>query len=70
MLSDLEIAQAAKLKPITEIAEKCGLLREELGLHTDFEAKVKLEVSQRLAGRPNGLTAVSPPLHPCRCNQY
>jgi methylenetetrahydrofolate dehydrogenase (NADP+)/methenyltetrahydrofolate cyclohydrolase/formyltetrahydrofolate synthetase/formate--tetrahydrofolate ligase len=64
MLSDLEIAQAATLKPITEIAEKAGLRREELELHTDFEAKVKLEVSQRLQGRPNGkyidVTAITP----------
>ena len=45
--SDLDIAQAAKMKPITEIAEAIGLRRDELELYGDYKAKVKLEALDR-----------------------
>ncbi len=38
MKSDLDIAQAAELKPITEIAEAAGIQRDELELYGDFKA--------------------------------
>ncbi|MBM4043071.1 MAG: formate--tetrahydrofolate ligase, partial [Planctomycetes bacterium] len=64
MLSDIEIAQAAKLKPIVEIAEKAGIRREELELYGDFKAKVKLSISDRLKERKDGkyidVTAITP----------
>jgi formyltetrahydrofolate synthetase len=64
MLSDIEIAQAAKLKPIVETAEKAGIRRDELELYGDFKAKVKLNISDRLKGRPDGkyidVTAITP----------
>jgi len=64
MLSDLEIAQKARLKPITEIARKAGILEKELELYGNYKAKVKLEISDRLKGRPNGkyidVTAITP----------
>ncbi len=64
MPSDLDIAQAATLKPITEIAEAAGIRREELELYGDFKAKVKLEISDRLTDRPDGkyidVTAITP----------
>jgi len=64
VLSDLEIAQRAKLRPIEEVAKDAGLLREELELYGDYKAKVKLECLQRLAERPNGkyidVTAITP----------
>ena len=64
MLTDLEIAQQAKLKPIWEIAEAYGIQRSELELHGDYKAKVKLEILERLKGRPNGkyvdVTAITP----------
>lgn len=62
--SDLEIAQAATLKPITQIAEEIGLLPDELLLYGPYKAKVKLSVLERLADRPNGkyvdVTAITP----------
>ena len=62
--SDLEIAQAATLKPISQIAEEIGLLPEELLLYGPYKAKVKLSVLERLADRPNGkyvdVTAITP----------
>ena len=62
--SDLEIAQAATLKPILEIAEQVGLLHEELVPYGWQKAKVRLDVLERLKERPNGkyvdVTAITP----------
>ena len=64
MLSDLEIAQAAKLKPIEEVAKDAGILREELELYGDYKAKVKLDILDRLKDAPTGkyidVTAITP----------
>ena len=64
MLSDLEIAQQAKLRKIEEVAAGIGIERDELELHGDYKAKVKLEALDRLAGRPDGkyidVTAITP----------
>jgi len=62
--SDLEIAQAATPKPIMEIADKVGLLHEELVPYGWLKAKVSLSVLERLKDRPNGkyidVTAITP----------
>jgi len=62
--SDLEIAQAAQLKPIGQLAEELGLLPEELELHGPYKAKVKLSVLDRLKDAPIGkyidVTAITP----------
>jgi methylenetetrahydrofolate dehydrogenase (NADP+)/methenyltetrahydrofolate cyclohydrolase/formyltetrahydrofolate synthetase len=62
--SDIEIAQEAELKPITKIAEEVGLLPEELELHGNYKAKVRLEVLDRLRDVPDGkyidVTAITP----------
>jgi formate--tetrahydrofolate ligase len=64
LLSDLEIAQQAQLRKIEEIAAEAGIERDELELYGDYKAKVKLEVLERLADRPNGkyidVTAITP----------
>ena len=64
MLSDIEIAQKAEIRPISEIAEKCGILPEELELYGSYKAKVKLEILKRLQSRPQGkyidVTAITP----------
>jgi formyltetrahydrofolate synthetase len=62
--SSLEIAQAAKLRPITEIAAAAGLESGELDLYGTYKAKVSLSVLDRLADRPEGklvcVTAITP----------
>jgi methylenetetrahydrofolate dehydrogenase (NADP+)/methenyltetrahydrofolate cyclohydrolase/formyltetrahydrofolate synthetase len=62
--SDIEIAQAGKLKPILQIAEELGIKPEELELYGPYKAKVKLEILERLKNRPNGkyidVTAITP----------
>ena len=52
--SDLEIAQAAEIQPIMDIAEKVGLLKEELVPYGWQKAKVQLSVLERLKDKPNG----------------
>jgi len=62
--SDIEIAQAGKLKPILQLAEEIGLRPNELELYGPYKAKVHLEVRDRLARRKNGkyidVTAITP----------
>ena len=64
MKSDIEIAQAAKMKPIIEIAESIGLNEDDLELYGRYKAKVKLEVLERLKDKPNAryvdVTAITP----------
>jgi len=62
--SDIEIAQAGKLKPILQIAQELGIKESELELFGPYKAKVKLEILDRLAKRKNGkyidVTAITP----------
>jgi methylenetetrahydrofolate dehydrogenase (NADP+) / methenyltetrahydrofolate cyclohydrolase / formyltetrahydrofolate synthetase len=62
--ADIDIAQAAELKPILQVAEEAGILPEELELYGPYKAKVKLEIFKRLEGRPDGkyvdVTAITP----------
>mgnify|MGYP001054895845 FL=1 len=62
--SDIEIAQAADIKLITQVAEEVGLLPSELELHGEYKAKVRLEVLERLKDVPDGkyvdVTAITP----------
>jgi formate--tetrahydrofolate ligase len=64
MLSDLDIAQRAKLKPIAEIAASLGIEEDELELYGRHKAKVALALMKRLGGRPDGkyvdVTAITP----------
>lgn len=64
MKTDLEIAQEAKMLPITEIAKNIGLEEDEIELYGKHKAKVDLSVLDRLKDRPNGkyidVTAVTP----------
>jgi len=64
MLSDLAIAQAAKLKPILEIAESLGLQVSDLEPYGWYKAKVHLDVEERLKDKPNAkyidVTAITP----------
>ncbi len=62
--ADIDIAQAADLKPIAQVAEETGLLPEELEFYGPYKAKIKLDVLKRLQDRPQGkyidVTAITP----------
>ncbi|HVH51997.1 MAG TPA: formate--tetrahydrofolate ligase [Gaiellaceae bacterium] len=64
MPSSLEIAQAAELRPIADIAADAGLEPDEVDLYGRYKAKVSLSVLDRLAGRPDAklvtVTAITP----------
>ncbi|GAH25625.1 unnamed protein product, partial [marine sediment metagenome] len=64
MLSDLEIAQRTKMKPIVEIAEELGLKEDEIELYGKYTAKISLDVLERLKEKPSGkfitVTAITP----------
>lgn len=62
--SDLEIARAASLAPLTDIAAQMGLPADLLEMHGDEVAKIRLEAVERLADRPKAkyvvVTAITP----------
>ena len=62
MLSDIVIAQAAKMLPIAKVAEKLGLTDEDLIPYGRYKAKInhKLIHSDRPDGKLILMTAISP----------
>ena len=62
--SDIEIAQAAVLDPIREVAESVGLSEDDLDYYGKYKAKVHLDVLNKLKDRPQGkyidVTAITP----------
>src|SRR5690349_12019310 len=59
--SDIEIAQAAKLRPITDVAAEIGLGPDDLDLYGKYKAKVALELTNRPAkGKLVIVTAINP----------
>ena len=64
MLTDVKIAQSAKMKPISEIAKKVGLEDDDLELYGKYKAKIALEAINRLENNPDGklilVTAINP----------
>ena len=63
-LSDIEIAQAAKMQRITQVAEKLGIPEDQLVPYGHYKAKVSLEYVDSLAKKKDGklilVTAISP----------
>jgi len=63
-LSDIEIAQQAKIERINKIAAKLGIPESHLEPYGHYKAKVSLEFVDSLKGKPNGklilVTAISP----------
>ncbi len=64
MATDLEIARAATLKPIQEIAAKAGIPADALEPYGKVKAKVGLDFIEAQRGRPDGalvlVTGISP----------
>lgn len=64
MLSDIEIAQSAELKPIAEIANQLGISADELEFYGKYKAKLSDELADRVKDNPDGklilVTAINP----------
>jgi formate--tetrahydrofolate ligase len=62
--SDIEIAQASKMRLITEVAKKLGIPDEALSPFGHYKAKISLDYIDSLKGKPDGklilVTAISP----------
>ena len=64
MKTDIQIAQEAKMLPITDIATKLGIEDDELELYGKYKAKINDAFLKRTADRKNGklilVTAINP----------
>ena len=62
MKSDIQIAQEANLKPITQVAEKLGLNEDDISLYGKYKAKIdhKLAKKGNKQGKLILVTAISP----------
>ena len=64
MKTDIQIAQEAKMLPITDIAKKLGIEDDELELYGKYKAKINDAFLKRTASRKNGklilVTAINP----------
>ncbi|NLW90652.1 MAG: formate--tetrahydrofolate ligase [Syntrophomonadaceae bacterium] len=64
MPSDIEIAQAARMLPIGEVAAGIGLLEDDIEYYGKYKAKISLDVWPRLEKKPSGklvlVTAITP----------
>ena len=64
MSSDLEIAKSVEIKKINGVAEKFGILEDEIIPYGKYKAKVENEIYNRVKGNENGklvlVTAINP----------
>ena len=64
MLSDIQIAQNAKIKPISEVAASVGIDPDKLDLYGKYKAKIPLDYVESLPERPDAklvlVTAMNP----------
>ncbi|WP_265445941.1 formate--tetrahydrofolate ligase [Acetivibrio straminisolvens] len=64
MLTDIQIAQSCKMKPINQIASELGIEEEELELYGKYKAKLSDKLWERVKDRPDGklilVTAINP----------
>ncbi len=63
-MTDLEIAQNAKMKRITEVAATLGITEEDLSLYGKYIAKVERGIFKKVENNPDGklifVTAITP----------
>lgn len=64
MLSDIEIAQQAKMMKIVDVAEKLGIGEDDIELYGKYKAKLSMDLIRRLESKPSGklvlVTAITP----------
>lgn len=62
--SDIEIAQHANMKPISEVAKECGITENEIEHYGKYKAKISLDILKRLSDKKDGklilVTAITP----------
>ena len=48
MLSDIEIAQQAKMQKITDVAAKLGISEDDIELYGRYKAKLSIDLIRRM----------------------
>ncbi|WOO86846.1 formate--tetrahydrofolate ligase [Mollicutes bacterium LVI A0039] len=69
MLTDIEIAKQAKLKPVTEIATKLGLETTDLSLYGDYKAKIKEHVFENTKDNEDAKLILVTSINPTRAGE-
>jgi len=69
MKSGLEIAQAATLTPIIDVAAAAGLRADEVEPYGPYRGKVALSVLDRLAGAPDGKLVITTAITPTKAGE-
>jgi formate--tetrahydrofolate ligase len=69
MKSGLEIAQEARLHPITDIAARAGIADDELEPFGRYRAKVALSTLERLKDRPDGKLVITTAITPTKAGE-
>ena len=63
-MTDIQIAQQAKMLPIREVVEKIGVSEDDIEMYGKYKAKFTEEFLQKLESKPNGklvlVTAINP----------
>ncbi len=64
MLTDIEIAQQTKLRPIKDVAADVGIDEDDLEFYGKYKAKISEELFKKLESKPDGklvlVTAINP----------
>ena len=64
MLSDIEIAQQAKMQKITDVAAKLGISEDDIELYGKYKAKLSYDLIRRVKNKKDGklilVTAITP----------
>lgn len=64
MMTDIEIAQQAKLLPIKDVAAQIGISEDELEFYGKYKAKLSDELAEKISSNPDGklvlVTAINP----------
>lgn len=64
MKTDIQIAQEAVMEPIVKVAERAGIMADELELYGKYKAKITDDYLNRIAQNPDGklilVTAINP----------
>jgi formate--tetrahydrofolate ligase len=69
MKSGLEIAQAASMEPILDVAASAGILPEELRPYGTYRAKVALSILDRLREGPDGKLVITTAITPTKAGE-
>lgn len=64
MLTDIEIAQSAKMEPITAVAERMGVCPDDLELYGKYKAKLSDDLIKRVSNNPDGKLILTTAINP------